>query len=372
MRLRGAKNSRMQDWRTCSDTEPVLGLATASLLSISNFRRTDYELGYQRTSFRITSLEKIHLHPDLRWKTASIYYSNLPPTTVHQQVCDKSIDTMNRYRGPTIGGPSKASATTLCQKCLKRGHYSYECKAVAQERPYVSRPSRTQQLLNPKLVPKLTSDVPQELLRKKGIADEQLAKAELERGRKRERQSEDPETRGGPKRKRSSSSSVSVSTISTDRSGSSANRPAEKEAGRSLRRSMSMSESPIPLHKAQSPSLSQSPQRRATEAEKKRRRTSSPDSYVSEDDRRVSRERGSSRSTRRRFQENSPPARGRRTESRGSYRGRRELSNDQKGAQDSMDHSFDEPKATPQTLRGKSLSPFSKRMALTQSMNMNK
>jgi zinc knuckle protein len=45
-------------------------------------------------------------------------------------------------------------------------HYSYECKAVAQERPYVSRPSRTQQLLNPKLMPKLTSDVPQELLRK--------------------------------------------------------------------------------------------------------------------------------------------------------------------------------------------------------------
>lgn len=45
-------------------------------------------------------------------------------------------------------------------------HYSYECKAVAQERPYVSRPSRTQMLLNPKLVPKLTSDVPNDLLRK--------------------------------------------------------------------------------------------------------------------------------------------------------------------------------------------------------------
>ena len=91
--------------------------------------------------------------------------------------------TMNRYgRGPT-NGPSKATASTLCQKCLKRDmcapsfshfqkadyglrHYSYECKAVAQERPYVSRPSRTQQLLNPKLVPKLNSDVPQDLLRK--------------------------------------------------------------------------------------------------------------------------------------------------------------------------------------------------------------
>jgi hypothetical protein len=91
---------------------------------------------------------------------------------------------MNRYaKGATIGGPSKATASTLCQKCLKRdtytlpmymtsnanyslGHYSYECKAAAQERPYVSRPSRTQQLLNPKLAPKLMSDVPQDLLRK--------------------------------------------------------------------------------------------------------------------------------------------------------------------------------------------------------------
>ncbi|KAL8720236.1 MAG: hypothetical protein Q9225_002868 [Loekoesia sp. 1 TL-2023] len=42
----------------------------------------------------------------------------------------------------------------------------YECKATAQERPYASRPSRTQQLANPTLVPKLSSDVPNELLRK--------------------------------------------------------------------------------------------------------------------------------------------------------------------------------------------------------------
>jgi len=75
---------------------------------------------------------------------------------------------MNRYHKPggSYGGPSKASPNTLCQKCLKRGHYSYECKASAQERPYVARPSRTQQLLNPKLLPKLTSDVPNDLLRK--------------------------------------------------------------------------------------------------------------------------------------------------------------------------------------------------------------
>jgi hypothetical protein len=100
--------------------------------------------------------------------------------------CDRSTLSyiqMNRYGPSAYGGPSKASATTLCQKCLKRDmssllllaqtqadfssrHYSYECKAVAQERPYVPRPSRTQQLFNPKLVPKLNSDVPQDLLRR--------------------------------------------------------------------------------------------------------------------------------------------------------------------------------------------------------------
>jgi hypothetical protein len=40
------------------------------------------------------------------------------------------------------------------------GHYSYDCKAQAQERPYISRPSRSQQLLNPKLKPKLANIAP--------------------------------------------------------------------------------------------------------------------------------------------------------------------------------------------------------------------
>jgi hypothetical protein len=111
------------------------------------------------------------------------------------------------FRRPGTGR-SKASSDTLCQKCLKKGHYSYECKATAQERPYQSRPSRTQQLLNPKLKPKLTTEVPEDLLRKKGVADEILKKKEAERS-------------GRSKRSRSRSSSAdSVSTISTNRSPS--------------------------------------------------------------------------------------------------------------------------------------------------------
>ncbi|QDS76436.1 hypothetical protein FKW77_004408 [Venturia effusa] len=61
-------------------------------------------------------------------------------------------------------------------------HYSYECKARPDERPYQARPSRTAQLKNPKLAPKLSSDVPNDLLRKKGTADEILASKATERG----------------------------------------------------------------------------------------------------------------------------------------------------------------------------------------------
>lgn len=107
------------------------------------------------------------------------------------------------FRRPGAGR-SKASADTLCQKCLKRGHYSYECKVSAQERPYASRPSRTQQLLNPKLKPKLTTEVPEDLVRKKGIADDILKKKEESRRR----------------RSPSVSSVDSASTISTNRSPS--------------------------------------------------------------------------------------------------------------------------------------------------------
>lgn len=56
------------------------------------------------------------------------------------------------------GGPQRvvkdhnATPSTKCQKCLKLGHYSYECKG---QREYKARPSRTAILANPKLQPKL-------------------------------------------------------------------------------------------------------------------------------------------------------------------------------------------------------------------------
>lgn len=111
---------------------------------------------------------------------------------------------MNSYGGRR-GGPMRATpANVQCQKCLKRGHYSYECKATTQERPYTSRPSRSQQLRNPKLVPKLTNDTLNPLVQKKGVADEQLAKREAERARKRALDDQDEEsTHTDAKRRRS-------------------------------------------------------------------------------------------------------------------------------------------------------------------------
>lgn len=41
-----------------------------------------------------------------------------------------------------------SGAVSQCQKCFQPGHWTYECK---NERVYISRPSRTQQLKNPKL-----------------------------------------------------------------------------------------------------------------------------------------------------------------------------------------------------------------------------
>lgn len=200
------------------------------------------------------------------------------------------------------------------------------------------------------------------------MADETLAKAELERGRKRDRQSEDLESRGGPKRRRSASS-TSVSTVSTDRSTS---RPLSKHEA-SIKAPVSKS-SPS-RSKFRSQSLSRSPVRHSMDLEKKRRRTSysSVDSYTS-DDQRDLRDRADSRSTRRRFQERSPrQPRGRKTESRSPYRGRRNTSIDRPNAQSgfAQDGRRSLEETRPIT-REKSLSPFSKRLALTQSMNMGR
>ncbi|OBZ71621.1 hypothetical protein A0H81_08341 [Grifola frondosa] len=81
----------------------------------------------------------------------------------------------------------RATSSTICQKCLGTGHFIYECKST---RPYVSRPSRTQQLENPRVLAKLKTEgkpsveVPEEFKTKSGTANRILTAKEKERAKK--------------------------------------------------------------------------------------------------------------------------------------------------------------------------------------------
>ncbi|KAG5240286.1 zinc knuckle family protein [Salix suchowensis] len=75
-----------------------------------------------------------------------------------------------------LNSMSKAfGGNAQCQKCFQSGHWTYECK---NERVYMSRPSRTQQLKNPKL--RMKVPISYELDHPEG---------EDEEGRKREKKS---------------------------------------------------------------------------------------------------------------------------------------------------------------------------------------
>jgi hypothetical protein len=50
---------------------------------------------------------------------------------------------------------STVDGNAQCQKCYQGGHWTFQCK---NERVYISRPSRTQQLKNPKLRPDVSVD----------------------------------------------------------------------------------------------------------------------------------------------------------------------------------------------------------------------
>ncbi|KAM3501921.1 hypothetical protein MY11210_009236 [Beauveria gryllotalpidicola] len=108
-------------------------------------------------------------------------------------------------------------------------------QSTAQERPYVSRPSRSQQLRNPKLIPKLTNDAPNPLEKKKGAADEELAKKESERERRRALEEMDDESDEAPRRPRSPSvdSQSTVSTNSCTGSASPPRRPRDRYGSQS-------------------------------------------------------------------------------------------------------------------------------------------
>ncbi|RKF64886.1 hypothetical protein OnM2_015025 [Erysiphe neolycopersici] len=278
-------------------------------------------------------------------------------------------------RIPNSGRSSKATSSTLCQKCLKKGHYSYECKAATHERPYISRPSRTQQLLNPNLVPKLSNEVPHDLLIKKGIADEQLAKLEEERGGTRETHIRE-HARGSNLRRTHSipSSSSSVSTISTRLSLSPEPPPEKVSTSRDSHNRSSLEESSSftrhrKFTRARSPSRQQSPY--SSRRKRNRHHSMNISSPTSDDDYRSSKRN----STRKRTQSINSSLRDKNSRSKSPHRSQNfsNLHNrgNPEGGKAHTSTSFKEDQVT-SPHREKSLSPFSKRLALTKALNMNR
>ncbi|KAE8147009.1 zinc knuckle-domain-containing protein [Aspergillus avenaceus] len=306
---------------------------------------------------------------------------------------------MNRYRNaPTLRGPTKATPSTLCQKCLKRGHYSYECTVTTQERPYQYRPSRTQQLRNPKLRPQLSTEVPNDLLHSKGIADDLLAKREEERGRKRDKDdAEIPDSRSQISKRARSASSHSMSSVSTISTSRSHSQSPPRRGGYAARsgsdRAKSTSEHHSRLRKRRYSDTS-SIHSNSSYSSKERVR---PQSSEWTDD----------RNTRRRRRESSPEERGRaRNLSRGGNRRDRSRSgsinpsyiarerrsvtpdaglesdypgtsgkrSDRLGDRSNRAHGGQndrgQHRSTPPSRKERSLSPYSKRLALTQAMNI--
>ncbi|KAH8825319.1 zinc knuckle-domain-containing protein [Flagelloscypha sp. PMI_526] len=153
---------------------------------------------------------------------------------------------MSKYAPHARGSNNpRATASTVCQKCLGTGHFIYQCKST---RPYVSRPSRSEQLEKPSVLAKLKKEgkpsveVPEEFKRTAGTADQILEKREKERKekeraskrRKEESSSEDDSDSDSSSSESSSSSSDSSSTSSRSRERDEKRRVPEQRRSPSL------------------------------------------------------------------------------------------------------------------------------------------
>ncbi|GAX74791.1 hypothetical protein CEUSTIGMA_g2238.t1 [Chlamydomonas eustigma] len=111
--------------------------------------------------------------------------------------------------GQKSGSSQQNKGIQRCQKCLQFGHFTFECK---NEAAYTARPSRTQQLKNPKLRQGFLSaeDLPPEL-------NPDLKKAAKEKKQKKRGRSPSPSSSSSS----DSDSDSDSGTTSTDGSSSS-------------------------------------------------------------------------------------------------------------------------------------------------------
>ncbi|VDC00789.1 unnamed protein product [Peniophora sp. CBMAI 1063] len=122
----------------------------------------------------------------------------------------------------------RATSSTVCQKCLGSGHFTYQCKSTAA--PYVSRPSRTQMLEKPSLLAKMRAEgkpsveVPEEFKSKSGTANKILSAKEKEREKGKEPAKKRRKRSGSP------SSSSDSDSDSDSSSGSSSDSDSDSDS----------------------------------------------------------------------------------------------------------------------------------------------
>ncbi|KAH7488843.1 hypothetical protein PRIC1_007012 [Phytophthora ramorum] len=116
-----------------------------------------------------------------------------------------------------LGASSASSAAAMCQKCLRPGHWTYECK---NEAVYVQRPSRSQQLKNPKLRQPFNKDKPPELQDEEKAAEKSKKLKRKDKDNKAKKKSSSSHTRRKRRRSVSSSSGSGSDSSSSDSSSS--------------------------------------------------------------------------------------------------------------------------------------------------------
>lgn len=86
------------------------------------------------------------------------------------------ITSLSQIRGKQRG---KLQKDSKCQKCLKFGHWTYQCKNEAKE--YIKRPSRTELLLKPKTNNEPSTEKKYEMESRTGLANKLLSEKDAKK-----------------------------------------------------------------------------------------------------------------------------------------------------------------------------------------------
>ncbi|EQC41152.1 hypothetical protein SDRG_01130 [Saprolegnia diclina VS20] len=122
-------------------------------------------------------------------------------------------------------GKDTGAVNATCQKCLKKGHWTYECQGQAV---YLQRPSRTQVLANPRLRRPFSTDTLQSPHDAKDKKREAPVKAKKARRKASVSSSSSSSSSSSDSSSSSSSDSSGSDSDSSSSSDSEDDRPAKK------------------------------------------------------------------------------------------------------------------------------------------------